>query len=91
MDKSELTHKIKDKANELGFPLVGVTTAEPPEHLNFFLSWLESGYNASMDWIGTERSLEGVQIPIISFQNANLSWYWAALIQLPEEMLKAAI
>jgi len=58
MDKSELTHKIKDKANELGFPLVGVTTAEPPEHLNFFLSWLESGYNASMDWIGTERSLE---------------------------------
>jgi len=58
MNKSELTRKIKDKANVLGFPLVGVTTAEPPDRLDFFLSWLKAGYNASMDWIGSERSLE---------------------------------
>ena len=58
MDKSELTHKIKNKAIELGFPLVGVTTAEPPDHLNFFQDWLKSGYHASMNWIATERSLE---------------------------------
>ena len=58
MDKNELTRKIRDKAIELGFPLVGVTTAEPPEHLNLLQDWLKSGYNASMDWIGTERSLK---------------------------------
>lgn len=58
MDKSELTRKIKDKALELGFPLAGVTNADPPDHLDFFQNWLDSGYNASMDWIGTERSLE---------------------------------
>jgi epoxyqueuosine reductase len=58
MDKSELTRKIKDKAIELGFPLVGVTTADAPDHLNFFKNWLDSGYNASMSWLGTARSLE---------------------------------
>ena len=58
MDKSALTQKIKIKAIELGFPLVGVTTADPPDHLDFFQDWLDSGYNASMDWIGNERSLE---------------------------------
>ncbi len=58
MDKSDLTRKIKEKAVQLGFPLVGVTTAGPPDHLDFFQDWLAAGYNASMDWIGTERSLE---------------------------------
>lgn len=58
MDKSELTRKIKDKAIELGFPLVGVTNAVPPDHLDFFQNWLDSGYHASMDWMRTERSLE---------------------------------
>jgi len=58
MEKSELTQKIKIKAIELGFPLVGVTNADPPDHMDFFQDWLNSGYNASMDWIGNERSLE---------------------------------
>ncbi len=58
MDKNELTRKIKDKAIELGFPLVGVTTADAPDHLDFFKNWLDSGYNASMSWLGTPRSLE---------------------------------
>jgi len=58
MDKNELTQKIKAKAIELGFPLVGVTTADPPDHLDFFQDWLDSGYNANMEWIGAERSLE---------------------------------
>jgi epoxyqueuosine reductase len=58
MDRRALTQKIKDKAIELGFPLVGVTTADPPEHFDFFLNWLDSGFNASMAWMGTERSRE---------------------------------
>lgn len=58
MENSELTRKIKDKAIELGFLLVGVTTADAPDHLDFFQHWLELGYNASMAWMGTERSIE---------------------------------
>jgi len=58
MDKIELTQKIKGKAAELGFPLVGVTTADPPHHLEFFQDWLAKGYNASMNWIGSERSID---------------------------------
>lgn len=58
MDKNQLTRNIKEKANELGFTLSGVTYAAPPGHLDFFQDWLDAGYNASMEWIGTERSLE---------------------------------
>jgi epoxyqueuosine reductase len=58
MDITTLTQKIKDRANELGFPLAGVTTPDPPPHLEFLQNWLLAGYQASMDWIGTDRSLE---------------------------------
>lgn len=58
MDITTLTQKIKDRANELGFPLTGVTTPEPPPHMDFLRNWLQAGYQASMDWIGTGRSLE---------------------------------
>ena len=58
MDKDQLTSMIKDKAARLGFSLVGLTSADPPDRLDFFQHWLKSGYNASMDWIGSERSIE---------------------------------
>ena len=58
MDKTTLTKKIKEQAQKLGFPLVGVTTPDPPPHLEFFLNWLQSGFQASMDWIGNDRSLD---------------------------------
>ncbi len=58
MDNNQLTSKIKDKAAQLGFSLVGLTSADPPDHLDFFQNWLRSGYNASMDWIGSKRSIE---------------------------------
>jgi epoxyqueuosine reductase len=58
MDKSELTRKIKAEAQRLGFTLSGVTSPGPPEHLDFFRSWISKGYHASLDWIASERSLE---------------------------------
>jgi epoxyqueuosine reductase len=57
MDTTTLTQKVKERAKELGFLLVGVTTPDPPPHLDFFQDWLQSGYQAAMDWLGTERSL----------------------------------
>jgi epoxyqueuosine reductase len=57
-NKKELTRKVKQEANRLGFPLVGVTSPDPPDHLDSFQDWLSKGYHASMDWIAAERSLE---------------------------------
>ncbi len=64
MDITELTRKIKEKAGLLGFPLVGVASPEPPDHLDFFQDWLDAGYQASMEWIGSERSRERRSNPL---------------------------
>ena len=58
MNQRTLKQKIKDRAKELGFPLAGVTTPDPPPHLEFLHNWLNAGYQASMEWIGVERSIQ---------------------------------
>ena len=57
MDTQQLTIKVKEKAVQLGFPLAGVTSHDPPDHVDFFQEWLDAGYQASMDWIGSDRSI----------------------------------
>jgi epoxyqueuosine reductase len=47
---------IKAKAHRLGFQLAGVTTPDPPLHLDVFKQWLEAGHHAGMGWMGTERN-----------------------------------
>ena len=58
MDRELLTREIKERARQLGFPLVGVTSPDPPPHLDFLRKWLDAGFQASMAWMGTDRSLE---------------------------------
>jgi len=58
MDKLKLTSMIKEEARRLGFSLVGITSPDPPPHLDEFQDWLRKGYQASMGWIGSDRSLE---------------------------------
>jgi epoxyqueuosine reductase len=57
-DIKDLTTRIKAEAQRLGFLLVGVTNPDPPDHLDFFREWLTAGYQASMDWIAADRSME---------------------------------
>ncbi len=47
-----LSEKVKQKAFELGFDLVGITSAEPlnPLEASYFKQWLEKGYAAQMDY-----------------------------------------
>ncbi len=47
---------VKAAARELGFDLVGVCDASPPQGLAFFREWLGRGYHASMGYL--ERSAE---------------------------------
>ena len=58
METSRLTLQIKQKAQELGFPLVGVTNPEPPPHLDVYASWLEDGRHGEMAYLATERAFE---------------------------------
>jgi len=51
-----LTNEVKKKAHSLGFSIVGVTSPEPPPHLDVFSSWLENDYHADMAWLASDRS-----------------------------------
>lgn len=56
-----LSQKIKLKALEIGFDLVGIADACLPEaHLSFFKAWLLNGKQASMEWMqrGMEKRLD---------------------------------
>ncbi len=48
-----ITERIKQKALELGFDLVGVTDASPvgSEQVSRLLGWLDAGYAGRMTWL----------------------------------------
>jgi epoxyqueuosine reductase len=56
MEKTELTRLIKEEAYKLGFALAGITTPDPPDHLDQFTSWLALGYHGAMEWIAGDDS-----------------------------------
>lgn len=52
MDKEKLTQRIKEKALEIGFDLVGISPAHLPADIkNHFLSWVEKGFAGSMNYM----------------------------------------
>lgn len=51
-----LTQSVKSEAQRLGFELVGITTPDPPPHLDVFERWLQAGRHAEMGYLATERS-----------------------------------
>ena len=52
-----LSAAIKAEAKRLGFDLVGVTSPEPPAHLEVFNRWLAAGRHGEMAYLATERSV----------------------------------
>ncbi|MGH2581683.1 MAG: tRNA epoxyqueuosine(34) reductase QueG [Anaerolineales bacterium] len=52
----ELTQQIKDKAHQLGFDLVGVTTPDPPLHLEVYRAWVKNDRNGEMDYLEGEKA-----------------------------------
>ena len=43
--------EIKQRALELGFDLVGITTAQPPQHSEQFRHWLEKNFHGQMGYM----------------------------------------
>ena len=46
-----ISNLVKDRAQSLGFDLVGITQAEPKIENNFFLDWLNKGFAGNMKYI----------------------------------------
>ena len=61
-----LTEKIRSKAGELGFDLVGFTPAEPLAGAQFYARWLALGFAGEMDYLARnmeERADPGRMVP----------------------------
>ncbi|MFQ6114149.1 MAG: tRNA epoxyqueuosine(34) reductase QueG [bacterium] len=50
------TQKIKQKAHDLGFDLVGVAPVQPVPELSFYKDWIEAGYAGEMEYL--KRNVE---------------------------------
>ena len=47
-----LSQRIKEKAYELGFDLIGIAPANRAPHADAYRRWLSQGYAANMHWLG---------------------------------------
>lgn len=56
-DERSLTEFVKVEAARLGFDLVGITTPEPPPHLDTYQRWIAGDQHGSMAYLGTERAM----------------------------------
>jgi len=58
IDAATLTALAKLEAARLGFALAGVTTPDPPPHLDVYRSWIAAGRHGQMAYLSSERGLE---------------------------------
>ncbi len=49
-----LTQRIKEKAYDLGFDLIGIAPADLALHAQAYRRWLEQGYAAGMQWLARD-------------------------------------
>jgi epoxyqueuosine reductase len=55
---SHLKQAIQRQAERLGFQLFGVTSPDPPPHIEVYRSWLEVSYHGEMGYLATERVIQ---------------------------------
>jgi len=54
----EFAEAVKGEARRLGFELAGITTPEPPAHLDVYERWLAQGCQGEMNYLSSERAVE---------------------------------
>lgn len=57
MATTHLTARVKQRAHDLGFDLVGVTTVDPPPHAEVYRDWLARGYEGEMSYLAREDAV----------------------------------
>jgi epoxyqueuosine reductase len=66
LDRYQLTAQIKRLARELGFDLVGITSAEPSRYRDYFRRWLDDGAAGTMEYLAQrfeERTDPAMYVP----------------------------
>jgi epoxyqueuosine reductase len=58
MKQMEITQIVKRMAHELGFQLVGITSNDPPAHMDVYSEWISNNRHAEMAYLETERAIE---------------------------------
>ncbi|MGA9533706.1 MAG: tRNA epoxyqueuosine(34) reductase QueG [Anaerolineales bacterium] len=53
---SELKRRLLVRARDLGFALAGVTTADPPPHVDVYEEWLEHNRHGEMEYLQRSRN-----------------------------------
>jgi epoxyqueuosine reductase len=51
LESPQFALKLKQEAHRLGFQLVGITSAEPPKHLDVFQAWIDAGHHGEMKYM----------------------------------------
>ncbi|MFH1741856.1 MAG: tRNA epoxyqueuosine(34) reductase QueG [bacterium] len=57
MERADLARIVKQEAISVGFDLVGITTAEPPESAPRYLDWIRNGYHGDMDYMARNANV----------------------------------
>jgi epoxyqueuosine reductase len=55
---TELTHRIRERARELGFDAVGIAPVRPSEHAGAYRAWLGDGMHGEMAYLAREDAVE---------------------------------
>jgi len=66
IDRHQLAARVKQRARELGFDLVGVASAEPSKYRDYFREWLDDGKHGAMEYLSRrfdERSDPATYFP----------------------------
>jgi epoxyqueuosine reductase len=57
MDTRGLSQWIKATALEVGFAAAGITTPDPPPHLDVFRAWIEAGRHGEMEYLSRPSAM----------------------------------
>jgi epoxyqueuosine reductase len=60
---------LKQEARRLGFPIAGITSPDPPSHVQVYQEWLDAGRHGEMHYLASERARECRQNPKTLFPN----------------------
>ncbi len=58
MNTLELARALKQQAYQHGFTLAGITSPDPPPHLQTYRSWIQAGFHAQMGYLADDLALE---------------------------------
>lgn len=64
-----LTQKIKEQGHELGFDLVGIAPADPPQTVSAYIEWVNQGYAGEMRYLERPDRVERRRDPSVIVPN----------------------